>query len=511
MKSRLSTMIALLLVLASGPAPAETVFIGKIDAMRSDLDRLASSARASGTGTRSVFSLMIGWLANLRSGPSEVTKDYPQVTRNMPRGKLGTIPLGLALVHLNSVSGNSVTSLSKLGHSAPVLVIREGRLTLTQLLQDAATQFPDAIVGSSTGAIAAWPLFIWSDAELALESGDHLVLSGRTGSFILNAGVLQAEKASLSIDSGAPANFPEFRPFIATVLSGAMQARGSEFTGFGFADSPAASGVVIAGSPLSLKTANTVLADNTFRDLGSVAIRNSIGIQISGNRFVASRFSNLRLDDVSSSYVIRNVFVGTQGAFSIGIGSNSYDVDVSSNVVLSGKGAGIRVEKGALSVKVAGNLVSDQSEDGIVIDRASCVDIQRNFAFGNHSNGISVSHSSGISLTGNQLLHNGRAGVFVHAQAKDAVTIVESNSFVENASGIRGQGSSHIEIAGNDLSGQLPILVSGDLSSSLNQFLDHQRQGGRSVLAAAAWASPTGEEPQSLIQTRPTIPCRNGS
>jgi parallel beta-helix repeat protein len=510
MKKRLRFMATLSAALFNGTAGASLAAPDAMEAKAADLQRIASQAREPGRGVSAVLPLLTGWMGgpHIPAPAASAKKSAPDT--DMPRAKLGKVPVGLALASLNSVSAGPVTSLSKLGSSYPVLVIREGRLTLRQLVEDAEAQFPDSFEASADGAVADWPILIWSDAQLLLESGDRLVLSGGKGSFILNTGLLRMEGASVSIGAGAPAALPEFRPFIATVFAGAVQAHDSEFTGLGFAGAPGAAGLAFAGAPMSLKLERTTLSGNAFRDTGGVAIRQSSELEVSGNRFVASRFSSLRLIDVTDARISENVLVDSEGPIAIEVGGQSRDVVVSHNIVLSGRGFGIRVSDGAYAVRVSDNVASGLSEDGIAIERAACVDIQRNIAMGNGANGVSVRRSGEISLTGNRLFRNARAGVFLRAQAEAAVTVLDGNIFAENGSGVRGQASSRIKMGGNDFSDQLPIIVSGDLSGSLRQFLNQSRTGALTALPAASWAAPQ-DASLSLPRTNPTLPCKYGS
>jgi Periplasmic copper-binding protein (NosD) len=510
MRSHLAITSALAAALLSGAVTAGTAAQADFEAAGSDLDRLALRAREPGRGVSAIQPLLTGWMGGLSAEISEARPKVGAPGAIMRKGKLGTAPIGLAWVQLNSIGGGPAPSPAKLAAPSPVLVIREGRLTLKQLVDEAEEQFPEAFERSADGAIAVWPILIWSDAQLVLEKSDRLLLSGSTGSFIINTGLLRMDDAIVSAGAGAPAEMPEFHPFIATVFTGALQAYDSEFSGLGFAGSPGTLGLVIAGSPMSIKRDMTVLSGNAFRDIGGIDVRNSREIEISGNRFVASRFASLRLEGVSKAQIEANVIADSIGTFAIDVSGNSHDVDVTRNIVLSGSGDGIHVGDGAYAIRLADNLASGQSKDGISIERAGCLIIERNIAIGNGSNGISIRRSAEVSLNGNELIRNHQAGVFLRTQPEAAVTRLEDNIFAENGSGVRGQASSRLEIANNDFTGQLPIIVSGDLSGTLRQFLDSDRDDGLVALPAAAWAS-AADDVRRLTQPAATLPCKFGS
>jgi hypothetical protein len=187
--------------------------------------------------------------------------------RAMQRGQIGLVPASLVLVHLNSIHRVSADATFDIASMSKALVIRAGRLTLKQLLEDATRQFPEVLLNGPNGPIAQVPIFIWSDAELVLEKGDYLSLSAQSNSFILNAGVLRMQHAKLSVDGSIAA---VFRPFVVTILGGALQAQGSVFADLGFPGAAGSEGVTISNSPLSIPQGQTVLSGNAFERIGSL-------------------------------------------------------------------------------------------------------------------------------------------------------------------------------------------------------------------------------------------------
>jgi hypothetical protein len=424
----------------------------------------------------------------------------------MPRGQIGIIPASLALVHLKSISSRSVDQA--LPAISNALVIRAGRLTLTQLVEDVAKQVPGAVLHGAHGPIFQMPIFIWTDAELVLEKDDHLVLSARSNSFILNAGVLRMQRAKLSVEAGDAAS--AFRPFVTTVLGGAFQAEDSTFSDLGFSGTAGAEGVTISNSALSLKKAETILSGNYFENIGSLSFRHVANLKIQHNRFFGLRFSNIQFEDATKADVSNNLFLESSGRDAIHVGSGSSDITITNNAILSGNGDGIRVGQGTSHITILGNVVAGQNRDAIAVDRSSCVAARGNIIFKNNGNGINISRSSNVVLSTNRFIQNSDAGVLVRLQQKDAITVLEKNQFIENATGVRGQAASQLEIFGNDLSEQLPIMVAGDFTESIKAFLDMSPVITRKHLDASSWAT-SNDDVGLLALKQPVLPCQNGS
>jgi parallel beta-helix repeat protein len=483
------------------PAVSAKDLQGRLETLRLDMPKLTST-----TGTISAMSALEANILELRSYKHTDDISVLPAQKLMPRGQIGIIPASLVLVHLNSIPGRSA------GQTLPALsnalVIRAGRLTLQQLVEDVTKQFPEAIRNGPNGPIAQMPIFIWSDAELVLEKGDDLVLSGRSNSFILNVGVLRMQHAKLSVEPGyAPF---AFRPFVTTVLGGALQAEASTFADLGSSGFIGSEGVTISNSLLSLKQGQTVLSGNSFEGIGSLSVRQVANLKIHDNSFFALRSSNILIEDMSNASVSNNLFIDSLGKHAIRIGSGSTEITVANNAILTGKGEGIRIAKGTSHIHITENLVAGQTKEGIVVDRSTCVDVRRNIVFKNNGNGITIGRSNNVVVTGNRFVQNGGAGVLVHVQNKDAVTILEENQFIENASGLHGQAASQVEIANNNLSAQLPIMVSGDFTASLKTFLEPPAGSKRKRLEAASWATSENDgRAQALKQ--PVLPCQNGS
>jgi mannuronan 5-epimerase len=512
---RLNPIIVLLFLLFCLPAKAETVGMANFSDMKTDLDNLATQANSPGVGLELLQPLLTGWLADFSVNPSVKDHQLSESEQNLPEATLGTMPVALALLHLNSASDNGVNTLSKLGQapnskSANVLVIRGGQISLNRLAALAAKQFPEAMHVSGQTVIASWPLFVWADAKLVVGPGDRLVLSGKTSSFIVNQGILTVQSAEVSAEVGAPASLPEFRPFIASVVGGSLHAQASQFIGLGFAGAKGTEGVVVSGAPMIADAQTTIITGNTFRDIGGVVLSRLSGASVKNNRFVGTHIGSLQLQNVADVEIIGNVMADDEGDFAIAVEDASVDVSVEKNLILNGKGRGIAIADGASEVDVVGNLTFANQQDGIAVDQTSCVQISRNTVLANGGNGIRVGRSSNVILAGNRILRNSKAGTLFHAIRKNVVTRLENNVFAENAAGLRGQGSSQIQLIGNDFSKQFPVLVSGDLSTAFKQIITGATLKKPFLITSGSWASAPSTDGRVARLAQP-VTCKSGS
>jgi parallel beta-helix repeat protein len=489
-------------ILYSGPAIAGDHLNSRLEALRHDLRLLANPAALTHVIEAHVLELKsYQYIDETAALPS------PRV---MQRGQIGIIPASLVLARLNTIQGNSAYETSSNSSQSKALLISAGRLTLKQLFEDASKQFPEALRRGRSGPIVQMPIFIWSDAELVLESGDELALSTQPSSFILNAGVLRMQHAKIFVAAIERNAMAVERPFVTTILGGAIQAQDSVFSGLGFSGVAGLEGVTISNAPLSIQQGQTVLAGNTFEDIGSLSVRHVVDLKMSDNKFIASRNSSIKIEDTANARISNNIFIDGLGQNAIQIGSGSFEIDVVNNAILAGKGEGINVGKGASHIDLSENIVAGQDKAGIAIDRSSCATVHDNIIFNNRKNGVVISRSSGIAVTANHLVQNGDAGVLIRLQSENALTTLADNQFIENATGVRGQAASQIEIANNDLSAQLPIMVSGDFAGSIKDFLSADIAGTRKRLDSTSWAThEVGNLHVAANQT--ALPCQNGS
>jgi parallel beta-helix repeat protein len=512
---RFNPIIVLLFLLFCLPAKAESIGAAKFADMKTDLDHLATQAHLPGIGVELLQPLLTGWMADFGVSPAVKTRQLFKPQQNFREATLSTMPIALALLHLNTASDNGVNVLSKLGQArdpnlANVLVMSGGQLSLNRLAALAATQFPGSIQVSGDKIIASWPLFIWADAKLVVEPGDRLVLSGKNSSFIVNQGIFSILSAEVSAEAGSPVGLPEFRPFIVSVVGGSLQAHASQFIGLGFAGAKGMEGVVVSGTPMIADAQTTVINGNTFRDIGGLVLSRLTGASVNGNRFVGAHLASLHLKNVADVEIVGNILVDGGGDSAIAVDEISRRVSIEKNLILNGKGEGITIAYGASEIRVFDNLTFANQQDGITVDLSSCVHISRNTVVANGGNGIRLGRSSNVILVGNSILRNSKAGTLLHAIQKDVVTTFENNVFAENAAGIRGQGSSQIQLMRNDFSKQFPVLVSGDLSAALKQFVKSATLEKPFLIASGSWASAPSTDGRVARLALP-VTCKSGN
>jgi parallel beta-helix repeat protein len=480
-----TTLISLVLVSTTAMGGA---LEKQLEALRADLGGLSANPAELAQEMRKGLRVLRAQVNAIQPQNIPLADARPQPKPLMARGRVATIPSALARLYLNDLRGNSAPDLQERVLPSLTLVISAGRLTLSQLLEEAEKNVPGALRREPDGVVASMPIIIWSDAELDLGSGDKLTLAGSSQSFILNMGLFRLDGASIRFDEKSKGPEPASPPFIATVSGGVIHARGSLFESLNRASEAEIASIVISTSLLSLRQEKSILEGNTFKNLGGLALFHAKDVDVRGN-----------------------VFAGALGPSTILVGSGSVAVTVANNAVKSGAGDGIRIEHGANSVVVSGNLVSDQAADGIAVDRASCVNIHDNLVFANGENGIKLSSSEDVVLTANHIVQNVAAGVFVRNQAKEFVTTLNGNLFAENAVGIRGLAAGQIEIAANRMTAQLPVVVAGDLPDSLNALLVNTSNFQRTRLEAASWAAARDDAFATATAIKAAAHCKNGS
>jgi mannuronan 5-epimerase len=344
-----------------------------------------------------------------------------------------------------------------------VLVLERGSTSLSQLADAlVGTQYAGALERTSAGIIARMPLAIWSDATLLLNRGERLILDRSAGAFLLDAGRLVARGATISSSPEPNARQADFRPFVLVALSGSADIRETVFENLGFGQYQNMSGLSFAQGWLYAESTVSILHGNIFLDTGSLSIVEARGAEISGNRFIRSRGPAILIEAGSGVKVSRNVVVGASQSHGIKVTGGASTVVLSDNLMLANGGHGVFADAGTTKLTVEGNLIAGNAGSGIVVTASACVNVAGNTLVENDQKGVSISRSIKVAITDNRIADNGSAGVAVAAQG-DGVTELRRNRVSSNRVGIFGVQSGRIDLTGNDLLGQLPRLLAGEL------------------------------------------------
>lgn len=405
----------------------------------------------------------------------------------MVKAAIETIKTDFALTQLRSQAGaNFHVQLRRAlpAENAPALFIRGGRVTLDEL----ATAAPKgAFEAKGSTYTARWPIVIWTDAELVLQPGERLELEDKDGAFIINAGLLKLHQAAISGSGTTNVRHPNFRPFVTTALTGALQAAGASFSGLGFANFAPMEGVSIFGGALFPARAASFVIDSDFEDAGILSIRNAKDVVVRDNRFRSMRGPAILLHNASRVSLLSNVVIGTQKAQGIALKAGTTRVDVAGNVVLENNGGGIFVANGSNDIQIDANLVSGNGQSGISLSRAACVAISRNVISDNRQGGILIRQSPLSRVESNRLVGNRGMGIAVMEQPAGGRVSVVDNEFLFNRSGLYGASADEVLLNGNDFSGQRPVILDGEFATRMPALLalDARSQSAKLILSAS--------------------------
>lgn len=390
------------------------------------------------------------------------------------RPTLHTIPVDFMLAQLRLQTGGRFapdTQKAVADKDATALFVRGGSIALDELARLTEKHHPGAIERRGEAYVAHWPIVIWSDAALVLEPGQTLELSTREGAFILNSGLLTINQAGLASTPDTNAAMPAFRPFLATAMTGAIQAQKARFANLGYGENSVTSGLSIIGAALYPAKLQTHFIDSSFVSVRALTFENARDISIVANRFQNMAGPAIAFSGITRSRVLDNVVTGTTKAQAIDVQNSSSDVEIAGNIILGNRGSGIFVANNVRDVTITGNLLAGNGRGGISVVRSACIDVADNVVVSNAQVGIKIRSGDALTLSRNHLIANAGAGVSILDQQKDAVITVADNAFSSNKSGVFGGSASEVTLNANDFAGQSPILLDGEFSSYVPALL----------------------------------------
>lgn len=471
MRRSASLLLAGLLASTAFGANAENLDHAALAKLTRQINQVTDRAGAGDATLESVEPLLTERLHGIAAtAPLQV----PAFAAIEGKGGLHTIPVDFMLAQMRLQTGarfNANIDKAFTDANTPALFIRGGTITLKELAAAAATQFPDAVEKNGETWTAKWPIVIWSDSGLVLEEGDRLELSTRAGAFVLNAGLLQVNNGSISGSSGVNDGLPEFKPFIVTAMSGALQARQAEFSNLGFPGSGSTSGISIIGAALLPAKIRSFFVESAFDRVSGVNLLDTHNVLIAQNRFRDADGPAIAMKGVNRARILSNIVTGSRQAQGINIQNRSSDIEIAHNLVLGNRGSGIFLANGVRDIKVSANLLSGNGRGGISVVRGTCVELIDNMVVSNRQVGIKVRASDQLALSQNQLISNSGPGISVTEQGPKAALTIDDNHFIANRSGLHGSSASEVALTGNDFAGQSPILLDGEFASYVPQLL----------------------------------------
>ncbi|ETX26874.1 right-handed parallel beta-helix repeat-containing protein [Roseivivax isoporae] len=400
----------------------------------------------------------------------------------------------LALMQLVTATGDDAgTALAPEAGDAPAraIYLQSGAVTLKELaalVED--TGSPGALARSGDRVTATLPIVVLQGAELSVGAGTNLVLDRAAPAFLLSFGRTRIAGAEVRVAGGRP-DRDAVRPFLAGVGQGSLALRDSTLSGLGFGTETYSAGVSLSGRGLLRGGDAAPMTGNTFRDVRGVVFAGIDAPRVLGNRFEGARGTALQLSDGAGGVVRDNTFAGTGGGHALRV-SNMSGLEVASNSFRGGAGKAVRVDDGARDVTLVENFARGFAGTAITVaEGARCTRLSYNVVSANDGGGIRADGAGALILEGNVIAGNAGAGIAIADQQADAAALLVHNTLQDNRSGIRGTGLAELRLARNDLSAQLPRLLSGDLDQLTPVYLRAARGSGRAdIEVSGVSASP---------------------
>lgn len=495
MRKGLPLLLALLLTSTAPGARAESLdhaelagltrTVTEIEARLRDADARKDDARALLTGRFAVVD-------------READQKPPAIDRIAAAGKLHTVPIDFMLAQLRLQTGQQFDSeieKAPANRAAPALFIRGGMMTLDQMVDEATKAFPGALERKAGKIVARWPIVIWSDSALVIERRQALELSTENGAFILNSGLLTVDHGELSGSQGSNPGLKTFRPFVATAMTGAVQAMGARFSHLGYNGAGSTSGLSILGAALFPSKIPSHVTDSTFDNVSGLSLENTRGLVVSGNHFSGGTGPAIALKGVTGAEIRNNVITGTTEAQAIDVQNTSSSIEVAGNILIGNRGSGIFVANDTRDVAITGNLLSGNGRGGVSVVRSACVTIADNVVLSNSQVGIKLRASNGVTLSHNDLIANAGAGISIIDQEANARVVIDGNAFSANKSGIHGGAASEVALKANDFAGQSPRLLDGEFAPYIPELLQNAASTSGSTTALTIHANSSSAAP----------------
>ncbi|WP_428926234.1 NosD domain-containing protein [Marinibacterium sp. SX1] len=384
------------------------------------------------------------------------------------------------------------------GADSQVLSFRSGIVTLADL-QAAGALRPAAPGGVSApggggGVVLVRPVVLEEDTLLRLDPGTRLALSRPGGAFVISLGQVEIRGTELSVTGGANPHSTEFVPFLTVAGGGRLIMEDSSVHGLGFGWTEKFSGVSVAAHPFMRPLGISRVERSRLDRVVSLALSGTPGARVLDNRFHDVRDNALRLSRAPGARVQGNLFHGSAPTNSIRLLDGTGDAVLSGNMLLGGRRAGILIGQGSDRVRVVGNVIWRREGAAIKFLRTSCGHVAMNIALDGRQKGIEVRESRGTLVHRNLISGSHSSAIWISGQPQGAVTHLTHNILAGNGEGLATATAQRIVLMGNDLTGQMPRLVSGDLVP-VNAVVARDLKGREPVLLTAGGRADVPQMP----------------
>lgn len=241
----------------------------------------------------------------------------------------------------------------------------------------------------------------------------------------------------------------------------------------GFGKTQRFGGVAVMNAGLPAPTATAEVRDSRFTNVLALALINTLGAQVRGNRVHDGAVLIVRS---RRAVVADNLFTMNTGQ-ALRVLSGSSQVTLRDNIVIGGDIA-ISVEQAGQGTVITGNILARQNQSGIRLERTDCVAATANLLLFGKGDGIAVTNTGHIGIDGNVILGNAGAAIVLRAQAVSAHVRISGNLIADNREGLRGATAGRISLSGNDMDGQTPRLFGGDMAFRTIGWLETRRDLG---------------------------------
>lgn len=388
--------------------------------------------------------------------------------------KISVVSIDLVLSQLALQSGANYHVALRQAQARPEVLLVEGGATSLAQLHDAtvAAGLSGALEKTEAGYVAHLPIAVWNGATLSLRPGETLLLDRGTGAFLLAAGNLLGDGATVRGTGEANPRLKEFNPFVVVALSGHARLERMQFADLGFGLFPPLTGVTVLEGGFYQKPEPSVIRDSSFSNFGTLALIDADDAQVEGNVFAPSTGPSLLLSGGADIAARGNVILGSPGAHGIKVTGGATGVDISDNIVIDAGLNGIFADSGAANLHIAGNVIAGSEGSGVSVASADCLSVRGNLLLGNAQSGLAVSDSAGLSVKHNRLIANGNAGISITHQPDYGVIQIDANALDGNRVGIKGSTTARLSFSDNDFRGQAPRLLDGELVQFTDRFFN---------------------------------------
>lgn len=430
----------------------------------------------------------------LQLPPAPVLTGIPE-TPPFPEGPApvmaqGKLQLALSQLAIHAGTNGHIALVRAQNGRDDAIFLQAGFTDLATLARAAADGGIDGITAEGQTVTLTRPLVIWMGAGLHLNPGDRLRLSGADGTFLLNFGRLDSESATVEITGDS-----DFRPFLLTAGQGTLRLEGSRLNGLGFARSDAFGGIAILSRGLFRPDHPPLIRNTTFTDTGLLFIEGSVGAWIEGNTFLAPRTGGLTLSATTAATVTGNLIHAAQGSAALRLRDGASGTRITGNLVLNSLRTGIMGEGNLTDTTLASNAIAGSGGVGLLLRRADCLRLSGNLVAANGAAGIKLVETARTTLARNAILHNSGSGLTLQTQPDTARTDLSANLLMSNRDGLSGAGLGPVTLEGDDLSGQLPRLFSGEFAQHLPAYLSARDTQGSTAFAISAPAGAAEPDP----------------